>query len=139
VPDLAAVDPQDRAGLPLPKRKVKAATAADIAEIVRLQEILYAQAQHAVLVVLQGTDTSGKDGTIRHVFAPINPQGIITTSFKMPTPPELAHDFLWRIHNAVPPVGMIGVFNRRHGLGHSALVGGRYGRPCLALSAQVMP
>jgi PPK2 family polyphosphate:nucleotide phosphotransferase len=114
MPDLAEVDPRDRTGLPFPRDQVIAATAADVAEIVRLQDILYAQARHAVLVVLQGVDTSGKDGTIRRVFGPINPQGVTTTSFKKPTPPELARDFLWRIHKEVPPVGMIGIFNRSH-------------------------
>jgi PPK2 family polyphosphate:nucleotide phosphotransferase len=114
VPDLASIDPRDRTGLPLPKKQVIAATAADVAEIVRLQNILYAQAKHALLVVLQGADTSGKDGTIRRVFGSINPQGVVTTSFKKPTPLELAHDFLWRVHKAVPPIGMIGLFNRSH-------------------------
>jgi PPK2 family polyphosphate:nucleotide phosphotransferase len=114
VPDLATVDPRDAAALPCSKHQIKTATAADIAEIVRLQEILYAQAKHAVLVVLQGADTSGKDGTIRRVFGSINPQGVVPTSFKKPTPRELAHDFLWRVHKAVPPVGTIGIFNRSH-------------------------
>jgi len=114
MPDLAVIDPRDRTGLPLPKDQVIAATAADVAEIVRLQNILYAQAKYALLVVLQGADTSGKDGTIRRVFGSINPQGVVTTSFKKPTPREFAHDFLWRVHKAVPPVGMIGLFNRSH-------------------------
>ena len=114
VPDLATVDPQDTAALPCSKHQIKTATADDIAEIVRLQEILYAQAKHAVLVVLQGADTSGKDGAIRRVFGSINPQGVVTTSFKKPTARELSHDFLWRVHKAVPPVGTIGLFNRSH-------------------------
>ena len=114
VPDLATIDPRDKTGLPFPKDQIKAAAAADTAEIDRLQEVLYAQAKHALLVVFQGVDTSGKDGAIRRVFGPINPQGIITASFKKPTPPEFAHDFLWRIHKAAPPLGMIGVFNRSH-------------------------
>jgi PPK2 family polyphosphate:nucleotide phosphotransferase len=114
MPDLASIDPRDRTGLPLPKDKVIAATAADVAEIVRLQNILYAQAKHALLVVLQGADTSGKDGAIRRVFGSINPQGVVATSFKKPTPCDLAHDFLWRVHKAVPPVGTIGLFNRSH-------------------------
>jgi polyphosphate kinase 2 PPK2 len=79
-----------------------------------LQEILYAQAKYALLIVLQGPDTSGKDGTIRRVFSPINPLGAVATSFKKPTPHELAHDFLWRIHKVVPAAGMIGIFNRSH-------------------------
>ncbi len=79
-----------------------------------LQELLYASGQHAVLVVLQAMDTGGKDGTIRHIFTGINPQGCKVTSFKVPTPLEAAHDFLWRVHAAVPPLGTIGIFNRSH-------------------------
>jgi PPK2 family polyphosphate:nucleotide phosphotransferase len=79
-----------------------------------LQSALYAEGKHAVLVVLQGRDASGKDGTIRRVFGPLNPQGFSVSSFKAPTPMELAHDFLWRAHLAVPPKGIIGVFNRSH-------------------------
>ena len=79
-----------------------------------LQEQLYAEGSRAVLVVLQGIDTGGKDGTIRHVLGGVNPQGCIVTSFKSPTPPEKAHDFLWRVHAACPPRGFIGIFNRSH-------------------------
>jgi PPK2 family polyphosphate:nucleotide phosphotransferase len=79
-----------------------------------LQEALYAEAKRSLLVVLQGRDTSGKDGTIRKVFGPLDPQGVIVTGFKAPTPVELAHDFLWRVHQAVPPRGSIGIFNRSH-------------------------
>lgn len=79
-----------------------------------LQERLYAEGSRAVLVVLQGIDTGGKDGTIRHVMSGVNPQGCIVTSFKTPTPLEKAHDFLWRIHAVCPPRGYIGIFNRSH-------------------------
>jgi PPK2 family polyphosphate:nucleotide phosphotransferase len=79
-----------------------------------LQEVLYAQGKHALLVVLQAIDAGGKDGAIRHVFSGVNPQGCSVSSFKKPTALELAHDFLWRIHAAVPPLGMIGIFNRSH-------------------------
>ncbi len=79
-----------------------------------LQEALAASEQKAVLVVLQGMDTGGKDGTIRHIFSGVNPQGCDVTSFKVPTPLEARHDFLWRAHAAVPPRGMIGIFNRSH-------------------------
>lgn len=89
--------------LPCPRAHAEAETAADIAESTgcrnRLQEILYAQALHSVLVALQGLDTSGKDGTIRKVFCLLNPLGAEAVAFKKPTPRELAHDFLWRIHN----------------------------------------
>jgi PPK2 family polyphosphate:nucleotide phosphotransferase len=79
-----------------------------------LQNVLYASQQKSVLIVLQGMDTAGKDGTIRHIFSGVNPQGCDVTSFKVPTPLEARHDFLWRAHNAVPPRGMIGIFNRSH-------------------------
>jgi len=111
---LTDIDPADREGIPFPRPEAEAATASDIAEIDRLQEILYAQAQHALLVVLQGADTSGKDGTIRKVFSPLNPLGTVAVAFKTPTPPELAHDFLWRIHKAAPAAGTIVIFNRSH-------------------------
>lgn len=80
----------------------------------QLQEVFYANQQYALLVVLQGMDTAGKDGTIRHIFSGVNPQGCEVTSFKTPTQLELRHDFLWRAHVAVPPRGMIGIFNRSH-------------------------
>ncbi|MGH7634394.1 MAG: PPK2 family polyphosphate kinase [Gemmatimonadaceae bacterium] len=79
-----------------------------------LQEALYAEAKQSLLVVLQARDAGGKDGTIRRVFSSVNPQGCSVHSFKQPTPEELAHDFLWRVHAAVPAHGMIGIFNRSH-------------------------
>ena len=79
-----------------------------------LQERLYAEGTRALLIVLQGIDTSGKDGTIRHVMSGVNPAGCVVTSFKAPTPSEKAHDFLWRIHRACPANGYIGIFNRSH-------------------------
>ena len=111
---LANIDARDSEGIPLSRAETEASTALDIKEIRRLQEILYAQAACALLVVLQGLDTSGKDGTIRKVFGSVPPLGITAISFKKPTPDELAHDFLWRIHRALPPIGMIAVFNRSH-------------------------
>jgi len=83
-------------------------------ELTGLQEWLYAAQSHSVLIVLQGLDTSGKDGTIAHVMASMNPQGCDVASFKVPTPLEAAHDFLWRIHQQTPPKGMITIFNRSH-------------------------
>ena len=80
----------------------------------KLQELLYAGQQHAVLIVLQGMDTAGKDGTISHIFSGINPQGCDVAAFKVPTPLEARHDFLWRCHTAVPPRGIIAIFNRSH-------------------------
>ncbi|MGI8509681.1 MAG: PPK2 family polyphosphate kinase [Gemmatimonadaceae bacterium] len=77
-----------------------------------LQNKLYADGRYALLIVLQGRDASGKDGTIRKVFGAFNPQGCVVTSFKEPSPVERRHDFLWRIHCAVPGRGMVGIFNR---------------------------
>jgi PPK2 family polyphosphate:nucleotide phosphotransferase len=79
-----------------------------------LQELLYASEAKAFLIVLQGMDTAGKDGTIRHIFSGINPQGCDVAAFKVPTSLEARHDFLWRCHLQVPPRGMIGIFNRSH-------------------------
>jgi len=79
-----------------------------------LQEQLYAQGKHRLLIVLQATDTGGKDGTIRRVFEGVNPQGVDVASFKRPTPEELAHDYLWRVHKHVPGDGRITIFNRSH-------------------------
>lgn len=83
-------------------------------KLARLQELLYAGHRHKVLVVLQGMDTAGKDGVIRRVFEGVNPQGVRVTSFKTPTPEELDHDFLWRVHRAVPGRGELVIFNRSH-------------------------
>ena len=79
-----------------------------------LQEVLYASQAKAILIVLQGMDTAGKDGTIRHIFTGVNPQGCDVAAFKVPTPLEAKHDFLWRCHQQVPARGMIGIFNRSH-------------------------
>lgn len=79
-----------------------------------LQERLYAEHKHSVLLILQGMDTSGKDGTIEHVFEGVNPQGVRVASFKVPTPIELEHDFLWRVHEKTPGKGEIVIFNRSH-------------------------
>ena len=83
-------------------------------QLAKLQEVLYAGQQHSVLIVLQGMDTAGKDGTISHIFSGINPQGCEVSSFKVPTSLEARHDFLWRCHEKVPARGMIGIFNRSH-------------------------
>jgi PPK2 family polyphosphate:nucleotide phosphotransferase len=86
----------------------------ELDRLTALQSVFYADGRHALLVVLQGRDASGKDGTIRTVFGACNPQGVQVASFKAPTPHELSHDYLWRVHNVVPPRGMIGIFNRSH-------------------------
>ncbi len=85
-----------------------------VARMGRLQERLYASGDRALLVVLQGMDTSGKDGTIKSVMSGVNPQGCKVVAFRAPSKDELAHDFLWRVHREVPPKGFIGIFNRSH-------------------------
>jgi len=85
-----------------------------LAKLDELQNLLYAESKHSVLVVLQGMDASGKDGLVRKVFTSMNPQGVRVHSFKVPTAEELSQDFLWRIHAAAPPKGMIQLFNRSH-------------------------
>lgn len=87
---------------------------AGLERLTGLQDRLWAEQKHPVLVVLQGIDAAGKDGTIRHVMSAFNPQGCPVTSFKVPTPAELAHDFLWRVHQRTPGRGEIGIFNRSH-------------------------
>ncbi len=96
------------------KEKAKAETAKLIASLDGLQERLYANATRSLLIVLQGMDTSGKDGTIKSVMSGVNPQGCKVVAFKVPSKDELAHDFLWRVHREVPPKGYIGIFNRSH-------------------------
>ena len=109
---LANLDPQDVAGL---KREVgETKLAALIEELKVLQELLYAVRMQSVLVILQGRDTSGKDGTIRHVAGPLNSQSCTVVSFKIPSEEELAHDFLWRVHAHTPVAGDIKIFNRSH-------------------------
>jgi PPK2 family polyphosphate:nucleotide phosphotransferase len=98
----------------LRKRQARALLAEMRPRMNELQELLYANRQHALLIVLQGMDTAGKDGVIKHVVGAFNPQGCQVASFKVPTPLELAHDFLWRVHRVTPPKGMVGIFNRSH-------------------------
>ncbi len=83
-------------------------------KLAELQYLLYAEGKRSLLIVLQAMDTGGKDGTIRHVLTRLNPAGCDVKAFKAPTAPELNHDYLWRIHQAVPPKGEIGIFNRSH-------------------------
>jgi PPK2 family polyphosphate:nucleotide phosphotransferase len=112
-PRLAGRDPRDTLGL---KDKDEAHALLDElrAKLETLQQRLYAESRHAVLLVLQGLDASGKDGVIRTVFDGINPQGCRVISFKAPTSTELAHDYLWRVHAQLPRRGEIGIFNRSH-------------------------
>jgi PPK2 family polyphosphate:nucleotide phosphotransferase len=109
---LANFDPQDVAGLTQEVGEKK--LAALIEELKVLQELLYADRTQSLLVVLQGRDTSGKDGTIRNVAGPLNSQSCTVASFKAPSELELAHDFLWRVHAQTPVAGDIKIFNRSH-------------------------
>ncbi len=109
---LADIDPRDTAGVG--KAQGQERFVALNAELAGLQELLYAAGTHAVLMILQGMDTSGKDGAVRGVLMNVNPQGCRVESFKVPTEEELAHDFLWRVPKVTPGKGMLGVFNRSH-------------------------
>lgn len=107
--DISTRAPKDR-----DKEETKTITAGIIEKLNELQNLLFAESKHAVLVILQGMDASGKDGVIRKVFGTLNPQGVRVQSFKVPTELELSHDFLWRIHAVTPPKGTIQIFNRSH-------------------------
>ena len=109
---LAEWDPEETAGLK--KDAVADRLARNVARLGELEYRLQAEQRRALLIVLQGLDTSGKDGTIRHVMTGLNPQSCRVTAFKVPSVEEAGHDFLWRIHQAVPRRGEIGIFNRSH-------------------------
>ena len=109
---LADFDPGDTHGIS--KSHAEKAIGAHVEKLAAQHDLLYAEHRRSLLVVLQGMDASGKDGTIRHVMSGVNPQGCVVTSFKVPTALELDHDFLWRTHAAVPPKGAIGIFNRSY-------------------------
>ena len=111
--DLQKYDPRDMGGFK-DKDKTKAETDEASIAIDALQNMLYAEGKRALLVVIQGIDSSGKDGTVRAVFNYCGPIGVVNTSFKGPSAEELGHDYLWRVHKACPPRGMIGIFNRSH-------------------------
>ena len=109
---LAKIDPGDTHGFNEARARERAAK--DIGRLQALQEMLFAERRHRVLIVLQGIDTSGKDGTIKHLAKALHPLGTRVASFGVPTAPELAHDYLWRIHAQVPGDGQIVIFNRSH-------------------------
>ncbi len=111
---LKEIDTRSTEGFDGDKKAGKALLPKLTRRLADLQEVLYAQGKHRILIVLQATDTGGKDGTISHVFRHVNPQGVKVASFKAPSAEELAHDFLWRIHAHVPGNGEIVVFNRSH-------------------------
>ncbi len=110
---LNKIDP-DFKGKHKSRASAKTETEADQEKLADLQFLLWAQKKHSLLIVLQAMDAGGKDGTIRHVLSAVNPQGVVVTGFKVPTPEEAAHDFLWRVHPHVPARGYIAVFNRSH-------------------------
>jgi PPK2 family polyphosphate:nucleotide phosphotransferase len=112
--NLGDFDPSDASAFDGDKQKSKEVLADLNSEMADLQERLYAEHKHSLLIILQGMDTSGKDGTIEHVFDGVNPQGVRVASFKVPTAEETSHDFLWRIHKQTPGKGEITIFNRSH-------------------------
>src|SRR5450631_3075079 len=109
---LAEVDPSDTHGFD--KADSSGHLEKNLARLSVLQYLLYAEGRRSLLVVLQGIDAGGKDGTIQHVMSGLNPQGVRVTSFKVPEGSEKRHDYLWRVHRAVPEFGQMGIFNRSH-------------------------
>jgi PPK2 family polyphosphate:nucleotide phosphotransferase len=107
-------DISTRAGKEFDKSETKDKTTKILEELTGLQNLLLAENKHSLLIVIQGMDGSGKDGVIRNVFTSMNPQGVNVKNYKAPTPEELGHDFLWRIHQYAPAKGMIQIFNRSH-------------------------
>jgi PPK2 family polyphosphate:nucleotide phosphotransferase len=107
-------DIDTRAPKDLDKKETKEKTDEIHEKLAELQNLLYAESKHAILIILQGMDASGKDGAIRNVFTGMNPQGVNVKSFKAPTETELSHDFLWRVHQCTPAKGIIQIFNRSH-------------------------
>ncbi len=107
-------DISTRAPKDLDKIETKKKTETLLKELDELQNLLFAEGKHSVLIVIQGMDGSGKDGVIRNVLGNMNPQGVTVQSYKAPTSEELSHDFLWRIHRHSPAKGMIQIFNRSH-------------------------
>ena len=107
-------DPGDTADLDMEKAEARVLLRHGIESLVKFQEKLYADDRWALLCCFQAMDAAGKDGAIKHVMSGVNPQGVQVTSFKAPGPEDLDHDFLWRIHKALPERGRIGIFNRSH-------------------------
>ena len=112
--DLRDWDPKDTSGFSAGKAKAEQQLVQLRGRLDELQELLYAEHRHKLLVILQAMDTGGKDGTVRGIFDGVNPQGVKVTSFKVPTATEADHDFLWRVHEHVPATGEIVIFNRSH-------------------------
>jgi len=112
--DLSKWDPNDTGDFKGGKEKGLAEVESLNTKLEELQELLYAENKHKILIVLQAMDTGGKDGVIRRVFDGVNPQGVRVEPFKVPTGEELAHDYLWRVHKVVPGKGEMVIFNRSH-------------------------
>ena len=112
--DLSTIDAADTTGFDGGKKEGRAELKRLVARLAELQHLMWAEDRHKLLIVLQAMDSGGKDGTIRRVFGGVNPQGVRVTSFKAPTEEELAHDYLWRVHQHTPGSGEIAVFNRSH-------------------------
>jgi PPK2 family polyphosphate:nucleotide phosphotransferase len=135
---MADVDPDSTPGLDRGKRKVQRDIQKHQGRLFQLHERLYAEHRRSLLVVLQGMDTAGKDGTVTHVMRNFNPQGVLITPFRQPTPEERRRGFLWRIRKRLPVPGDIGIFNRSHyedvliarvhGLAKPAVIERRYGQ-----------
>jgi PPK2 family polyphosphate:nucleotide phosphotransferase len=111
---LDEIDPASTSGAPGDRVATETSIPQLHERLFSLQDRLWAEARRSLLVVLQGMDAAGKDGTIKHVFSGVNPQGTRVAVFKQPTPEELSHDFLWRVHQHAPRAGEIGIFNRSH-------------------------
>ena len=107
--EISTLAPKD-----LDKKITKEKLVGLLGELDELQNLLFAESKNAILIVIQGMDGSGKDGVIKNVMGHMNAQGIMVKSYKVPTPEELSHDFLWRVHSHAPAKGMIQVFNRSH-------------------------
>lgn len=112
--DLSTHDPEATATYDGSKREARVRLEQLVEELSELQELLWAEDTHKLLIVIQAMDTGGKDGAIRRVFTGVNPQGVRVANFKAPSKEELAHDYLWRVHNEVPEKGEIVIFNRSH-------------------------
>jgi len=107
-------DPNDIELWQLDKKEAKKTTKGFREELINLQRLLYAEQKQKILIILQAMDGGGKDGTIRSIFQGVNPQGVRVAGFKVPTPEEIGHDYLWRIHKQTPKNGEIVIFNRSH-------------------------
>lgn len=112
MPSIKLKDIDTRAPKTFDKKETKDTIEKISDELNDLQNLLYAESKHSLLIIIQGMDASGKDGAVRNVFGKMNPQGVTVKSFKAPTAEELSHDFLWRIHAHTPPKGMMQIFNR---------------------------